>query len=68
MRPIERRLAAVEARTTNPAAAGYRLFFLPKDGNEATFRAQCEAEAAGQPCRFIRFVRPGDVMSAMAFH
>ena len=61
MRPIERRIAALEARTTNPIAADYRLFFLPKDGDEVAFRARCEAEAPGQRCRFIRFVRPGDV-------
>lgn len=68
MRPIERRLAAVEARTVNPATAGYRLFFLPKDGDEAAFRARCEAEAPGQRCRFIRFVSPNDRVPATALH
>lgn len=67
MRPIERRLAAVEARVAPQGRVGYRLFILPRDEDEAAFRARCETETTGQACRFIRFVRPGDV-TAMALH
>ncbi|WP_131113399.1 hypothetical protein [Lichenihabitans psoromatis] len=44
MRPIEKRIAAVEAWSTRPSDGSYTLGFCPPDVDPGVFRAQKQAE------------------------
>lgn len=63
MRPIEKRLAAVEAKMV-PAASARPLVFIPPRGltDYEAWRRECRKKAAGANLAFVRFVSPGDVL------
>ena len=59
MRPIEKRIAAIEAKA--PTVGGnIRVFFQPIGADRQAFRRQCEIEAPGAHCLIVVFVKPGD--------
>ena len=55
MRPIEKRVAAVEAKLTPPANASLRIFIPGRDGDVSAFRQRCRDE--GARCFVVTFVR-----------
>ena len=59
MRPIEKRIAAQEAKAPT-ASQAIRVFFQPIGADRQTFRRQCAIDAAGALCLIVVFVKPGD--------
>lgn len=58
MRPLEKRVAAVEAKLTPAVNTSLRVFIPGRDGDVDAFRQRCRDE--GARCFMVRFVRPGE--------
>ena len=65
MRPIERRLAAVEAKQA-PSAFNHRVFIPPRGLTDyEAWRQECLEAAGGARCMFVEFVKPGEARSRL---
>ena len=61
MRPIERRLAAVEAKQ-GPSAFNHRVFIPPRGLVDfEAWKQECLRTAGDAKCFFVQFVKPGEV-------
>ncbi len=60
MRPIEKRLDALEARSLPASRSNLALRFLPRGVDPAAFRQACRTEVGSDRFLVVRFVRPGE--------
>ena len=61
MRPIERRLSAVEAKQLPSNSANLRVFVPPRGlADYEVWKQECLRTAGDAKCFFVQFVKPGE--------